>query len=190
MTLYAEDGFDAPLAKIARDARVTPAILQRHFRTKKALIESVVAQLFEGRWKPEWDTLIANRAIPLEQRLARFYTEYRNHANRTSSRLWTRAGLMGVHSSGKFSSNIEKRILAPIIGELRHAAGLPSPEVQPISKTEIELAQILHGSIAFPNTRSHIFGTKVHIDLHDLIPMMIRVYMPGAIAEIKRLNDR
>lgn len=184
--LYAEHGFDVPLARIARTARVTPAALARHFRTRRALLDAVIARLFAGRWKPEWDALLVDRSIPLAQRLSRFYTEYRSSMSRANSRLWTRAGLLGVHASGRFSGRLAERILAPVIRELRHEGGLPD-NVR-VSKAEIELAQMLHGCIAFPNTRSHIFGMDVHGRQADLIAMMVRVWMPGALDEIHRLH--
>ena len=188
--LYADDGFEVPLSRVARRARVTPAILQRHFRTRNALVDAVIATLFTGRWKPEWDGLLTDRSIPLEKRLVRFYTEYRSHTDRRSSRLWTRAGLLGVHASAKFGNTLEERVLAPIVRELRHTAGLSAPDARRVSQSEIDLAQMLHGCIAFPNTRSHIFGAKVSADLSAMVAMMVRVYMPGALAEIKRLKRR
>ena len=47
---------------------------------------------------------------------------------------------------------------------------------------------MLHGAIAFPHTRGHIFGMQVIGRLDDLVAMMVRVWMPGALAEIRRLH--
>src|ERR1700694_3843090 len=59
--LYAEHGFEVPLSRIARAARVSPAVLARLVGTKKALLDRVFKKLFEGRWKPEWDALLVDR---------------------------------------------------------------------------------------------------------------------------------
>lgn len=187
--LFAEHGFEVSLAQIGREARVPPAVLRRCARSKRALIEQVIARLFEGRWKAEWDALLANRALPLDERLARFYTEYRGNIDRTGARLWTRVGLMGVHASGKFSGKLAERILMPVVRELRREAGLGGTD-RPVTGREIELVQMLHGSIAFPHTRSHIFGMEVRGRLAELIAMMVRVWLLGAIAEVRRLNPR
>ena len=40
--LYAEHGFEVPLSNVAREARVTTAVLQQHFRTRKALVDAVI----------------------------------------------------------------------------------------------------------------------------------------------------
>lgn len=147
--------------------------------------ERVLARLFAGRWKPEWDALLVDRRLPLGERLARFYAEYRGNIGRTQARLWTQAGLLGLHGPA-FSRTLEKRILVPVVRELRHAAGVESKRA--VSKKEIELAQMLHGAIAFPHTRRHIFDMTVYGRLPDLVAMMVRVWLPGALEEQRRLT--
>jgi AcrR family transcriptional regulator len=183
--IFAEDGFDAQLSRIARAAGVPSAALAR-LGGRKGLVERVIERLFRGRWKPEWDELLADRSIPLEPRLVRFFCEYRGNVTRTGARLWTRTGLLGRQSKGNFSATLEKRIHKPIARELRHEAGVRS--TAPVSRREIELVHLLHGGIAFPHTRSHVFGMAVYGRLPELIAMMVRVWLPGARAEIRRLH--
>ena len=183
--LYAEHGFEVPLSRIARAARVPEAVVRRHIGSPDRLRERVLAQLFAGRWKLEWDALLADRRLPLAARLARFYTEYRGNIDRTGARLWARAGLLGMQGPA-FSRTLEKRILVPVARELRREAGVASKRA--VSGREIELVQMLHGAIAFPHTRSHIFGMDVHGKLPALVAMMVRVWLPGAIAEARRLG--
>jgi len=182
--LYAEEGFDVPPARIARLARVSA----RALGSPQSLRKRVFAANFGGRWKPEWEALLADRRIPLEKRLSRFYAEYRGNITRTGARLWTRAGLTGMHQKGNFSATLNKRLLIPIAQELRHAARIKSGKR--IAKHEIEVVQVLHGAIAFPHTRSHIFGMDVYGRLPDLVSMMVRVWLPGAKAEMQRLHRR
>ena len=186
--LFGEHGFDTPLTKIARAARVSDAVMRRRTGGKRKLVARVIERLFRGRWKPEWDTLLVDRSIPLEDRLARFYVEYRGNITRTGARLWARTGLTGLHISRDFSSTLEARILKPIVRELRQAAGIPRAGERPVTEREIELAQVVHAAIAFPHTRSHLFGMRVYGTLEELVPMMVRVWLPGAIAEVRRLN--
>ena len=186
--LYAEHGFEIPLARIARAARATPAALRREIGTQKVLQRRVLERLFGGRWNPEWDLLLTDRSQPLERRLVRFYSEYRGNISRTGTRLWNRAGLLGLHASGNFSATLATRILKPVVRELRHEAGLKRAVRRPISGAELELVQMLHGAIAFPHTRAHVYGMGVHGTLPDLVAMMVRVWLPGAIGEVRRLH--
>ena len=140
---------------------------------------------FAGRWRAEWDDLLVDRKLPLAKRLTRFYCEYRGRITRSEARQWTRAGLAGQHGPA-FSRTLEKRILIPVVRELRHAAGVRSK--RPVSRKEIELVQMLHGAIAFPHTRRHIFDMNVYGRLPDLVAMMVRVWLPGARQEIRRLT--
>jgi hypothetical protein len=87
-----------------------------------------------------------------------------------------------------FSRTLEKRILVPVIRELRHDAGVAPRRA--VSAKEIELVQMLHGAIAFPHTRSHIFDMDVRGRLPGLVAMMVRVWLPGARAEIRRANGK
>ena len=181
--VFAAHGFEVSLARIARAARVS----QRRIGSRRLLQERVLAQLFAGRWQPEWDALLVDRTLPLEERLARFYAAYRGKIARAEARLWTRAGLLGMHGPA-FSRTLEKRILVPVARELRREAGVASGRA--VSGREIELVQMLHGAIAFPHTRSHIFDMDVRGRLPELIAMMVRVWLPGAIAETRRLARR
>jgi hypothetical protein len=173
--LYGERGFDIPLE----------AGLVRRAGGRKGLRERVLANLFAGRWQPRWDALLADRRLPLATRLTRFYSQYRGKVTREEGRLWTRAGLLGMHGP-RFSRTLEKRILLPVARELRHEAGIRSK--RPIGKREIELVQMLHGAIAFPHTRSYIFDMDVFGPLPGLVAMMVRVWLPGAIAESRRIT--
>ena len=186
--LFAEHGFEVPLSRIARSARVTPAVMKRCFASKKALLDAIFKKLFEGRWKPEWDALLVDRKLPYDERLARFFVAYRGNIDRDGARMWTRAGLLGLHKSGNFSATLAKRILIPMIHELRHEAGVAAKADSAITGGELELAIVLHAAIAFPHTRSYIFGMDVYGTLEELVPMMVRVWLPGAKAEIRRLN--
>jgi hypothetical protein len=153
--------------------------------SKRISPKIIAAQLFAGRWRPEWEALLVDRSVPLEKRLSRFYAEYRGKITRSEARLWTRAGLLGMHGP-KFSRTLEKRILVPVARELRHEAGVKSK--RPVSKKEIELVQMLHGAIAFPHTRRYIFDMNVYGRLPELVAMMVRVWLPGAIQETRRLT--
>ena len=55
--LYAEDGFEVPLSRIARAARVPEARLRRIGNLR----EQVLAQLIAGRWQRQWDAVLVDR---------------------------------------------------------------------------------------------------------------------------------
>ena len=188
--LFADRGFEITWADIAAATDLTPGVLRRYFRTKSLLVDKVVARLLARRWRPEWDTLLGNRAAPLERRLIRFFTEYQTQGNRNSTRLWTRAGLAGLHSAGRYSYHafLVARVIGPMLRELRHEQDLPSPEQRPLLSAEVELGYLLYGSLAFPNTRMHVFDLPVYGSAAEIAALMVRTWLPGARAEISRLH--
>lgn len=188
--LFADRGFDVTWTDLAAAANVPPAVVRRYFRNKSLLVDKVFARLAARRWRPEWEAMLANRTAPLERRLIRFFTEYTTHAPRTSTRLAMRAALSDGLANAKaaFDAALARRALLPIVRELRHDAGLPTPEERHILAGELELVHMICGAVTYPNVRLHIFDVPVHGNLAELVAMMVRTWLPGARAEIVRLH--
>ncbi|MEN9769531.1 MAG: hypothetical protein RLZZ180_1161, partial [Pseudomonadota bacterium] len=55
---FADKGLDGQLRDLASSIGVTHALLYHYFPTKQALIDRVYLEVFEGRWQPEWETLL------------------------------------------------------------------------------------------------------------------------------------
>ena len=188
--VFAERGFDVTWTDLAAAAGVPPAVIRRYFRNKSLLVDKVLARLAAKRWRPEWEALLANRAAPLERRLIRFLTEYASHAARNSTRLSMRAALTDGLANAKavFDSALARRALLPIVRELRHDVGVPSPEQRNILAAELELVHMICGAVTYPNVRSHIFDAPVNGNVAELVAMMVRTWLPGARAELTRLH--
>ena len=188
--LFAERGFEVTWAEISAATDLPPTILRRHFRNKSFLVAKVLARLVARRWRPEWDALLANRAAPLERRLIRFFAEYATHGGRIATRLSMRVAVSPVYASSRAAvdSSLARRVLLPIIRELRYELDLPPPHERSVLAGELELVQMICGAVAYPNLRLHVFGMPVHVNLAELSAMMVRAWLPGARAEIKRLH--
>lgn len=186
--LFAEVGFEAPTRALAGRLGVTQALLYRYFPSKEHLIERVFEQAFARLQSHAADPGLADRTLPLEARLIGFYRSYLARISFTSMRLFVRAGLDGGDLARRFSVPLTERLLAPVIEELRHAAGLPGSDVRPLMRGERELAMALHGGIVFLATRKHVYGMPMPDDLSDLVALQVRTYLPGALEELRRLH--
>jgi AcrR family transcriptional regulator len=186
--LFAEVGFEAPTRALAGRLGVTQALLYRYFPSKRHLIERVFEQAFARLQGHAADPGLADRTIPLEARLIGFYRGYLARISFTSMRLFVRAGLDGGDLARRFSVPLTERLLAPVIEELRHAAGLPGSDERPLMRGERELAMALHGGIVFLATRKHVYGMPMPDDLSDLVALQVRTYLPGALKELQRLH--
>src|SRR5690606_9645402 len=73
---FCTEGFDGSTRELARKIGVTQSLLYRYFPTKEALIERVYERVYIARWNPDWEDLLRDRSLPIEQRLKRYYVEY------------------------------------------------------------------------------------------------------------------
>ena len=121
---FAEAGFGGQTRELAQRLGITQPLLYRYFPTKQDLIERVYEEVFIGRWKPEWESLINDRSRPLRDRLIAFYRAY---ADEVLTYEWIRiymfAGLSGEAINRRYIDLLEQRLLAPVCAEVRAAAG-------------------------------------------------------------------
>jgi AcrR family transcriptional regulator len=185
---FAERGFEAPTRELADRLGVTQALLYRYFRSKEQLLERVLEQTFGGRRPRGTIALLRDRSRPLDDRLSAFYQGYFAGVSATSIRLFVRGGLEGRGLAGRFSGPLTEKILYPVVEELRHDVGLPDAGARPLMRGERELAMTLHGGLMFLAVRKFIYGMPMPDDLSDLVALQIRVFLPGARAEIARLH--
>ena len=176
--LFAEEGFGGGTRELARKLGVTQPLLYRYFPSKEDLIEAVYRSVFLDRWDPEWDTLLANRSMPIRTRLELFYCSY---TDAIFSREWMRiyffAGLKGLDLNRRYIEIVQDRILTRIIEEYRHEAGLP-PQPKPTA-AEMELVWLLQGGIFYYGVRKHLYGLTVHEDKERVIANALDVFLEG-----------
>ena len=73
---FAERGFEGKTRELAERIGITQPLLYRYFPSKENLIERVYQEVYVQRWKPEWEILISDRNLSLEDRLCSFYKSY------------------------------------------------------------------------------------------------------------------
>ncbi len=185
--VFAEHGFDIGTRALVTELHVSQALLYRYFPSKAALIEAVLERLAASRWRAEWEHLLAASELPPDQRLTRFYTAYLNGTDRAAMRLFLRASLEGRGVARRLGASLTGRILGPVIDGLRREAGLEPLAGRPLADAERELAMGLHGGLVFLAIRKHVYGYPLPDDLGPLVERQIRVWLPGAVAEIRRL---
>ncbi len=185
---FAEVGFGGDTRELARRAHITHALLFRYFPNKDALIERTYREVYIGRWNPQWETLIVDPDIPLEERMVRFYSLY---AQTILSYEWVRllmfAGLKGSNLNRDFFARVTDRIIRPICTEIRKFYRLPSPQEVPLTSTEIELVWGVNSRIFYFGVRKYIYGMEVPGDLDALIEAEVRTFFAGIGNTLKQL---
>jgi AcrR family transcriptional regulator len=176
--LFSEEGFGGGTRELARKLGVTQPLLYRYFPSKDDLIEAVYRSVFLDRWNPEWESVLADRAMPIRQRLELFY---RSYTDAIFSREWMRiylfAGMKGLNLNRRYIELVQEKILTRIIAEYRHEAGLPPRETP--APAEMELAWLLHGGIFYYGVRKHVYGLAVPENKDRAIANALDVFLEG-----------
>lgn len=158
---FSDHGLDGQMRVLAHDIGITHALLYHYFPTKQALLERVYVELFEGRWKPEWEALLDDRRIPVEEKLLRFYIEYSaSILDRHFVRIFIFSGLSDHFITDRFFALLRERLFPRLVRETRRHCGVRS-RARP-SARELELLMGLHGGIFYTGVRRYIYGQAVH----------------------------
>jgi AcrR family transcriptional regulator len=158
---FAQHGFGGQLRDLAKSIGVTHALLYHYFPTKQALIDRVYLEVFEGRWRDEWDALLDDPVLSVEDKLTAFYLEY---VNITLSKEFTRilvfSGLNDHTITDRFFAMLRARLFPRLIRETRRLRGVVS-RAKP-SEREMELLMGLHGGFFYISMRRWIYGQDVY----------------------------
>jgi AcrR family transcriptional regulator len=181
VAFFAEVGFDGDTRELARRLGVTQSLIFRYFPSKAALIERVYQEVYVGRWNPYWETIIADRSVPLQDRLIRLYKDYsRVSLTYDWVRIFMFSGLKGEDINTRYLKFLKSRILEPIAIEIRAELGLPTPEELPLKIAEVELAGGINSRIFYLGQRKWIFNMPLEMDIDTIIEYTIITYLSGA----------
>ncbi len=179
---FAEVGFNGQTRELAQRIGITQPLLYRYFPTKRDLIDRVFKEVFLKRIDPQWSRLIANRALPLEERLVTFYEQYaRAIYNYEWIRIYMFAALMGEDLNRRYIKIIEEKILKPICIEIRHHCGLALGDA-PVSEAELEHVWVMHGGLFYYAVRKYVDHSRVGADFTAIVRRAVSGMLAGVAA--------
>lgn len=179
---FAVHGIDGQLRDLAKSIGVTHALLYHYFPTKQDLIDRVYLEVFEGRWRTEWETLLDDPALSVEDKLTTFYSEYVN-VTLTGDfvRILVYSGLTDHTITDRFFVLLRQRLFPRLIRETRRYRGVTS-RAKP-TKREMELLMGMHGGFFYITIRRWIYRQGVYSDetpdiyAEDLVRDRIQGYL-------------
>ena len=117
---FSEHGLDAQMRELATAIGVTHTLVYHYFPTKQALVDRVYQEVFEGRWKPEWEALLDDRKLSPEAKLNVFYVDYaRTVLTREFVRILIFSGLADRSITDRFFDLLAKRLFPRLVRETR-----------------------------------------------------------------------
>ena len=181
VAFFAEVGFDGDTRELARRMGVTQSLIFRYFPSKAALIERVYQEVYVGRWNSYWESIIADRSMPLQTRLLRFYKDYARVALTYDwVRIFMFSGLRGENINNRYLEFLRSRVLEPIAKELRVELGLPDFKEAPLTEEEVELIWAINARVFYLGQRLWIFNAPLTLDIDQIIDQTITSYLAGA----------
>jgi AcrR family transcriptional regulator len=186
ITFFAEHGLDAQMRELAAAIGVTHTLVYHYFPTKKALVDRVYQEVFAGRWKPEWEKLLDDRRLGVEEKFVRFYVEYtRTVLTREFTRIIVFSGLSDRSIPDRFFGLLGERLFPRLVRETRRHRGSAS-RAKP-SAREFELLMGLHGGVFYGAMRRYVYGQPTHpqeapLDDAGVIADRVRSYLDASLA--------
>jgi AcrR family transcriptional regulator len=185
---FATHGFSAGTRELARELGISQPLLYRYFPSKAALAARVFEEVHLSRWNPEWERLLADRALPLAERVHRFYRQYAGvilHSDWV--RLFILAGLAYQGINLRYLARLRERVFDIVLAELRHECGLPAPTRREL-EDEIEFIWGLHAAIFYLGVRKWVYSLQVPAALDRLIGQQVEGFMASAPQVLRQIR--
>ncbi len=161
IAFFAEHGFDAQMRELASAIGVTHALVYHYFPTKQALVDRVYQDVFEGRWKTEWEALLDDKSLSPADKLTQFYGDYaRTVLTRDFVRIIVFSGLTDRTITDRYFQKLSERLFPRLVRETRKHRACTSRART--TAREHELLMGLHGGIFYGGMRSFIYGQALH----------------------------
>ena len=187
---FAERGFQGQTRDLAKQLGISTGLLFRYFPTKDALIDRIYEEIFEGRWKPEWDEILGNRSRDLRERLIAFYLDYSQMLHDYEwGRIYLYSGLGGAGIAQRFARMVTDRVYARVVDELRHEFGRQDLAAEPLSEPEIELMWSLHGSIFYIGLRKWVYNVGGPSDVPGTVTQIVERFYVNAGELMRSVAD-
>lgn len=176
---FAECGFEGKTRELAKRMGVSHAVIYKHFESKEALIERVYEHVYLKRWDPNWDSLVLNRSLSLQERLTQFYIAY---ADRVFEYDWVRifvsSGLKSYGLTERYLGIIRTKIIRPAAMEFRYDCGR-ADDLSPLTEDELEVFWGLHGAVFYIAIRKYVYGEPLEIDIKQVVARTVRNFFKG-----------
>lgn len=189
ITFFAEKGFDGSTHQLAEYLGVTQPLIYQYFPTKEDLIEAVYEDLFQSRWKDEWDGILSDRSRPLHDRLTDFYRRYCEviHAPEWI-RVFLYSGLKNMEINLRYGPIVEERAIRRICIEARAEMGFPGVDKAPLTNQEFEAVWTMHGGIFYYGVRRFVYRAKVNASTDELIEGAVTTFLAGTPKLVERMG--
>lgn len=186
---FANHGFAASTRELARELGISQPLLYRYFPSKEALAERVFNEVYLSRWQPGWDRLLADRGLPLRDRLQRFYREYACVILGSDwIRIFIQAGLTHEGINLRYLARLREQVFDVVLAEMHREFAVDAPTPQQ-HEDEIEFIWGLHAAIFYIGVRKWVYRLDVPQELDRLVARQVEDFMLSAPLVLRQLRQ-
>jgi AcrR family transcriptional regulator len=172
---FSEYGLTAQTRALAEACGVSQRLLYSIFPNKASLIQAVYERNIAGPFKAVWLVQLQNRAIPLEERLCKFYVEYyQTVLTRGWLRLFLYSSLAEAEIAPTYIGEIIKRLLQTIAEEAAFDSGAPLPTDPALAQ---EIGWVLHGNISHLGIRRQVYRDTTPVPVERVIALHVKAFL-------------
>jgi AcrR family transcriptional regulator len=176
---FSERGLDGQTRDLAKEIGITHPLLYHYFPTKQALIERVYQEVYLGRWKTQWEVLLDDTSLALEEKLTRFYQDYAaTILNPEWIRIFIFSGLTDGSIPDQYMALLKEKLFPRILRATRQYLHLP--EDSESGERENELIWGLHGGIFYIGVRQWIYHQAGPADINQVVRDRVRSFIVSA----------
>ena len=145
---------------MAKHIGVAHTLLYHYFPTKQALIDRVYADVFEGRWKKEWEGWLDDPSLSAEDKFTLFYVDYaKTVLTYDFVRILIFSGLTDQTITNRFFELLRKKLFPRLIRETRRYRGDHSKTKPTVSEQELLMG--LRGGVFYSGMRRWVYAQAV-----------------------------
>lgn len=184
--LFAQKGFALTTRELARELRITQPLLYRYFPSKQLLIEAVYDRVFLSRWNAVWEQDLADRSVPLRERLVAYLTDYTRAILQSEwVRIFLYAGLQDPSLNQRYLRMLHERVFAVLVKELRHESGRGGRAGARQTMLDMEVLWSFHSSFFYMGIRQWVYQMPVPEDIDAVIAHRVDAFLHGALCAPK-----
>ena len=182
---FATHGLEAKTRDLSEALNVSQSLIYRYFGSKDELVERVYQHNFLKKWSDTWIKTLADRSLPLGDRLKAFY---RSYLEAIDSHDWIRlvlfSGLADQDMSKRYVEANVNQLLCVIASESIQEGTPGAPAIYAMDQLdEFRHEQVwhLHSTVVFYLIRKHVYKTRVAEDHGTLIDAAVDSYLKGLL---------
>jgi AcrR family transcriptional regulator len=179
---FSQFGLTAQTRGLAAACGISQRLLYRYFPTKEALLDEVYKSAIAGPFKAVWFAQLADRGVPLENRLTSFYRDY--FATIFTSR-WLRlfmyASLADMGMAPNYTSTVVIQLLETIMAETAHEQSVGLPDDKDLLH---EIAWTLHGALSHYAIRRHLYRFEQPVLEDTVVAIHVAQFLGGFRAAV------